>query len=322
MRAKIFYLSFFLLFYSTHAHAWGFKAHKHINRCAVFTLPPPLFTFYKHYIGYITEQAVNPDKRRYVVEGEESKHYIDLDFYETSAKDFPKEWAMAIEQYSEEMIRNHGILPWNICNVKKMLTHAFKTKSLERILKLSADLGHYIADANVPLHTSKNYDGQLTGQEGIHGLWETRLPELFQERYNCFVGEATYVTQPLERVWEAVLQAHDLVESVLKLEKALTNTSLQYIKFSFEKKGNTLGKGYSKDYASAYHESLAGQVEAQMRASIKMIGDFWFTCWVDAGRPNLDDMLVSNPEEKISPEEIITTQKPPWPVRTCCTCCN
>ena len=211
---KRFILLFFLLGNnSIGTHAWGFKAHKHINRCAVFTLPPELFTFYKHYIGYITEQAVNPDKRRYVVEGEESKHFIDLDFYDISAQNFPKLWDVAIAQYSEETIRKHGILPWNICVVKQMLTHAFQSKSLERILKLSADIGHYIADANVPLHTTKNYDGQLTGQEGIHGLWETRLPDLFQEEYNCFLEQAAYVTDPLQCAWQAVLQAHGLVLS-------------------------------------------------------------------------------------------------------------
>lgn len=318
MKAKTLLLSLLLLFASTYVHAWGFKAHKHINRCAVFTLPPALFTFYKHYIGYITEQAVNPDKRRYVVEGEESKHFIDLDHYETPPQDFPRDWDKAIAQYSAETIQTHGILPWNICTVKRMLTHAFKTKSLERILKLSADLGHYIADANVPLHTSKNYDGQLTGQEGIHGLWESRLPELFQEQYDCFVGEATYVASPLHRVWEAVLQAHQLVDRVLTLEKELGKTSLKFHKFSYEKKGTTLGKVYSKDYATAYHESLEGQVEEQMRASIKMVGDFWFTCWVDAGKPNLDDLLVSNPAETIVPEEISTTGKTTLSVRACC----
>ena len=36
-----------------------------------------------------------------------------------------------------------------------------------------------------------------------------------------------------------------------------------------------------------YHEQLRGQVERQMRASVKMVGDFWYTCWVDAGQPDL-----------------------------------
>lgn len=225
MKVKAFFWSFlFVVLPNVYTWRWGFAAHKHINRCAVFTLPPTLFTFYKHYIGYLTEHAVNPDKRRYIIEGEASKHYIDLDYYKEPADQFPKDWEQAIRQYSEKIILAHGIVPWHIHRIKASLTAAFKSKSLEKILKLSADIGHYIADANVPLHTTKNYDGQLTGQEGIHGLWETRLPELFLEQYDCFVGQATYVENPLMLAWEGVIQAHQLVNSVLTLEKDLSNT--------------------------------------------------------------------------------------------------
>jgi hypothetical protein len=36
---------------------------------------------------------------------------------------------------------------------------------------------------------------------------------------------------------------------------------------------------------------LKNQVERQMRASIKMVGDFWLTCWIDAGQPDLGKLL-------------------------------
>ncbi|MGC6428813.1 MAG: hypothetical protein ACON4Y_05945 [Flavobacteriales bacterium] len=61
-----------------------------------------------------------------------------------------------------------------------------KNNKSEQILFICSDLGHYIADANVPLHTTINYDGQLTGQKGIHAFWESRLPELFSSEYNFF----------------------------------------------------------------------------------------------------------------------------------------
>ena len=41
---------------------------------------------------------------------------------------------------------------------------------------LRADLGHYLADAHVPLHTG-NYSSQRTNQTGIHALWETHNVE-------------------------------------------------------------------------------------------------------------------------------------------------
>ena len=45
------------------------------------------------------------------------------------------------------------------------LTNAFKEKDLIRILKFSAEIGHYISDAHVPLHATENYNGQFTNQK-------------------------------------------------------------------------------------------------------------------------------------------------------------
>ncbi len=61
------------------------------------------------------------------------------------------------------------------------LTTAFKNKDPAKILKLSAELGHYIADFHVPLHASSNHNGQYTNQKGIHGFWESRIPELLAQ---------------------------------------------------------------------------------------------------------------------------------------------
>jgi len=271
---------------------WGFAAHKQINRHAVFTLPPAMFTFYKRYLGYITENAVNPDKRRYVIAEEAPRHYIDLDYYgDSTLGEMAKYWDQAVERFPKDILLEHGILPWHIYHMKHALTAAFRQKDIIRILKLSADMGHYLADANVPLHTTQNYNGQLTGQEGIHGLWETRLPELFMEDYDFFIGKAAYVRDPQQRVWQAIIQAHSAVKNILQLEKTLSNQFSPLRKYSFEQKGSSLRKVYAMAYAQAYHLLLAGEVERQMRAAIKLVGDFWLTCWIDAGRPCLDELL-------------------------------
>ncbi|MEM7382871.1 MAG: zinc dependent phospholipase C family protein [Bacteroidota bacterium] len=307
---------FCFILHTPEVFGWGFAAHKQINRHAVFTLPPAMFTFYKHYLAYITENAVNPDKRRYVVEGEAPKHYIDIDYYGDGACwEIPRYWHQAVEQYPEDTLLEHGILPWHILRMKHALTEAFRQKDGLQILKLSADIGHYLADANVPLHTSQNYDGQLTNQHGIHGLWETRLPELFGKDYDFFIGQAVYVHNPQQRIWEAIIQAHSAVDSVLCLEKELTSHFSPVKKYSFEQKGSTLRKVYAEAYAQAYHLLLEGQVERQMRASIKMIGDFWFTCWADAGKPQLDELLNSPLQEQQLQETL--PEQTQLKVRTC-----
>src|SRR5690625_6385588 len=72
-------------------------------------------------------------------------------------------------------------------------------KNEERIIRLCADIGNYVADAHVPLHTTVNYNGQLTGQTGLHAFWESRIPELFaQDHFSAWVGPARYIEDPEE----------------------------------------------------------------------------------------------------------------------------
>lgn len=292
--------------------AWGFYGHQLINRMAVFILPPEMLAFYKLHIQYITENAVNPDRRRYAVEGEAERHFIDLDVYGDSAYSMPTYWEEALELYPEDSLRAYGIVPWHVYRTKGWLSQAFKDGNVEQILRISADMGHYIADAQVPLHTTENYNGQLSGQEGIHGFWESRLPELFALEYDFFVGRAEYIPRPQEHIWEAVLEAHAALDSVFLYERLLTERFKADKKYSFEERNGLTVKVYSKEFSRAYHEMLAGQLERQMQKAIKMTGDFWYTCWIDAGQPDLwklidadidENLILELQEEKIKWEE-------------------
>lgn len=88
----------------------------------------------------------------------------------------PRKWNDAVEKYSEDTLLAYGIVTWHIQTVYNRLVKAFENHDVDCILKNSADLGHYVSDAHVPLHTTENYNGQLTGQKGIHAFWESRLP--------------------------------------------------------------------------------------------------------------------------------------------------
>ncbi len=291
---KILFL-FIGVFTPTHPAVWGFYAHEKINRLAVFTLPPEMIGFYKANIEYISKTATDPDKRRYVMEEEGARHYIDIDHYGDSALFvLPRDWTRAREVYHPDTLTAHGILPWHIYRMYARLRDAFMVKDPAEILKVSAELGHYIADAHVPLHTTENYNGQLTGQEGIHGLWESRLPELFDGDYDYFVGKAEYLEDPQLRAWRIVRDTYQLVDEVLADELPLA-ARFGEKKYSFETRGKTTVKVYSAEYAKAYHQSLNGMVERQMQASIKSTGDFWLTAWVDAGQPDLQKLIDFKP---------------------------
>jgi hypothetical protein len=276
---------------------WGFYSHQKINRLAVFTLPPAMSLFYKKNIAYLTEAATHPDSRRYAVPDEAPRHFIDMDVYGDSAKfKLPKYWNQAVEKYGEDSLKKHGIVPWHIVRTFNQLKDAFLIGDPHAILQASAELGHYVADSNVPLHATRNYNGQLTGQNGIHALWESRLPELFFDKYDFFVGKAEYVPDPQAAAWAAVYQSSALVDSVLMEERLLTDSSP--IKFNYESKGKQTIKVYSVSFSRSYHMRLDGMVERRLRSSIKMVGDLWYTAWVDAGQPDLGKLMSYSPTEK------------------------
>ena len=248
-------------------------------------------------------RSVKPDERRYAVPDEAPRHFIDIDHYgEFPFTNLPRKWEDAVKVYTEDTLKEYGIVPWHIQVMTWKLTDAFKRRDADAIVRLSADLGHYVADASVPLHTTENYNGQMTGQKGIHGFWESRLPELFGENYDYFIGPAEYLKDPLSEAWETVLESHLALDSVLTFERKLTQAFPDDKKYGFENRNQVLTRSYSYEFSKAYHEMLKGQVERRMRAAIYRVGCFWMTAWVNAGQPNLNEIIdpkLDLPEEKL-----------------------
>ena len=257
--------------------------------------------FYKNNITFITEHAVDADKRRYADTSEAPRHFIDADRYGDKPFDnIPEKWKDAEAKFSTTVLQENGIVPWQIERTYFSLVKAFQLRDSIRILRLSADLGHYISDAHVPLHTTENYNGQLSGQSGIHGFWESRLPELFASQYDFIVGPAQYIENPLKSAWEIIRNSHSHLDSVLLIESRLSKQIASDLKFSFSKRNGRVERQYSEHFSSAYHKALNNMVEKQMRASILMTGSYWYSAWVDAGQPRLKDFEPTefNTEEK------------------------
>jgi hypothetical protein len=295
----LFILSFIL------SSSWGFFGHERINRLAVFTLPQEMILFYKKHIRDIEEASVNPDRRRYAVPEEAPRHYIDLDDYGDSAQFLlPRYWKQAVEKMGEDSLMAHGVVPWHITRMYYRLRDAFMVGDPSSIITVSSELGHYVADAHVPLHTTSNYNGQKTGQSGIHGLWESRLPELFYNNYDLLTGQAEYIDDVQAEAWSIVMTAHAAVDSVFALEREISGKHGDH-KYSFETKSRQTVKVYSFEFSDAYHRQLRGMVERQMRASIRMVGSLWYTAWIDAGQPDLRKLAEYQPTE----EEIKTRRE-------------
>src|SRR5690606_35630243 len=146
---------------------------------------------------------------------------------------------------------------------------AFIEEDKARIIRLCAEMGHYLGDAHVPLHATSNYNGQLTGQLGIHAFWESRIPELFaEESYDFFVGKAVYISNPSEFFWNTVLESNALVDSVLVIERRLRAEFPSDQQYCFDDRLDATVRTQCREYARAYQQQMNGMVEQRMRQAV------------------------------------------------------
>jgi len=201
--------------------------------------------------------------------------------------------------FFQEFISGHGILPWNLQHFQQKLTTAFRERNARKILKFSAEIGHYIGDAHVPLHTCSNYNGQKTGQHGIHGFWESRIPELFaDESYDYFVGKPSYIENTRDWFWKCALDSHTMVDSVLSFEKILRESFPPDRQMCPDMRQGIMGIHPCREFASAYQDALDGMVERRMRAAIIAVSSAWYTAWADAGQPDLSGLDAGAPDQQ------------------------
>ncbi|WP_428233072.1 zinc dependent phospholipase C family protein [Flavobacterium sp.] len=276
--------------------SWGIVGHERINKAAVMALPHPLQIFFYNHIDFITQEASVPDIRKYALNYKEEnpRHYFDMENF-GAADSLPKTMEEAKKKYDTKFLNENGILPWYIEDMMGKLTKAFKDKNRAEILFLAADLGHYIGDAHMPLHTSANHDGQLSDQKGIHSLWESRLPELFAKNYKLNVPQAQYYEDVHKATWDMINDTHSLVKPLLDIDKKLRTATPENKVFKMDAEGKVLKSKYnsavfSDEYAKKLHEDLNGMVESQMRKAITATASFWYTAWVNAGKPDLSDL--------------------------------
>lgn len=248
-----------------------------------------MMVLFKPQVDFLAEHAVDPDKRRYAVPEEGPRHYIDIDHYGAYPYDaLPRKWDDAVAKYSEDTLKAYGIVPWWLQTMLSRLTAAFKEKNQAKILKYAAEIGHYIADSHVPLHANTNHNGQHTDQKGIHGFWESRIPELLADKeWDFFIGKAEYIKSPSDFIWKRVLESGAASDTVLKFEKELSKTFPGDQKYSFEDRNGVIIRQYSSAFSKAYDSMLKGMIERRMRQSIFAVASFWYTAWINAGQPDL-----------------------------------
>ncbi len=254
------------------ACAWGPTAHKLVNQWAIETLPPDVRGFYEANRQYLADHANDSDALMEKDRFERSRHYIYLDkFGIFPYLKLPHTFKGAVDQYGSGRINRDGILPWYIGTVSQRLTDAFRERKWDDVKVNSALLGHYITDAHDPLHTTQNYDGQMTGQTGLASRFEIQLVDRFRNFFIFAPHDAVKIADPTEYAFESCLESHTWVDHII-LADLRSRDSLP---------------GYNDDYFDRFYSQVGSIVMRELNEAAHDTGSYWYTAWLNGGRPEL-----------------------------------
>ena len=267
-------------------YAWGYTGHRIISDAAVDVMPPEVKGFFEANREYLVEHSVAPDLAAKDDEVEARHHYINLDVLDKPPfKNIPHDWDEAVKNFGYEKMLLVGRLPWRIEEMTKKMSEAMKARDWEEALTAAAWLSHYVADAHMPLHNTKNYKGQFTGNvidenlpmedKHIHFRFEIGLIERNLEEFKGSVKRrakpARFLDNPGEETWGIMLDSYKEIDGLLKADLESGETDPTF--------GHKFYKSFKARVGEMARERLAGSARA--------VASFWYTAWVNAGKPKL-----------------------------------
>jgi len=261
------------------ASAWGFEAHKFIVSRAIDILPEALRPFFEANRAFIVERSIDPDLWRSAGFTEEPpNHFLDFDAYGPYPfKDLPRGYDDALKKYGIDKLRQNGLVPWRTHDIAGRLVRGFEALhkngqyAQSDIRFFSAIIGHYVSDAHVPLHAVLNYNGQLTGQTGIHNRWEDDLFVRYQKSLVIKPGALRPIGHERDFIFETLLESFQLADDVLAANKKAI--------------------GDRDVYDDRYFETLFLEtrpiLEKRLNDAINSVASIITSAWEQAGKPKL-----------------------------------
>lgn len=252
--------------------AWGPAGHRLVNGWAIETLPPEIRGFFEANRQLLIDRASDPDELMKTDRYERNRHYIYLDKYGLFPfLALPHSYRAAVARYGKGRIGHDGTLPWQIGEYSLRLTNALKAEKWEEAKLDAAFLGHYVADAHDPLHTTQNFDGQLSEETGLELRFAGRVVERYTNFFVFHADEAGKIVDPTEYAFGAVLEAHIWVDHIILADRQ-------------SREGLP---GYNDDYLERFYRQIGSTAMQELNSAAHDAGSYWYTAWLNAGRPVL-----------------------------------
>ncbi len=267
MNLRYFILTLILPVVSLQARssAWGWEVHRYINSHAVEHLPAGM-NFWIEHQTFLREHAVDPD----MDSNPGYYHYIDIDYYqEFFDGTLPHAWEDMVNLYGENVVVGNGTVPWVIASWTDSLRNILEAGEWEQVWQVAAELGHYVADAHQPLHLTLNYNGQYTGNDGIHSRYESSLVTAHLGEIILPVGEGSQYGDPLDSVFAWIDDMYPFIDDILAADNLASSQDPSH--------------GYT--YYTIMWDHLDSLTEVVLDRAIMDLASLWITAWMDAGQP-------------------------------------
>jgi hypothetical protein len=267
-RTGIFMLSIALLAGAAPQHAlgWGSTVHQIINRNAVIHLPVEMATLAAQQT-YLASHASDADSRKSADTAEAPKHYLDIDWYPNYAQ-LPTSLSALVGQYGWPTVKDNGILPWATMWAVDSLTAQAKRGDWTKAYQTAADVGHYVGDVFQPLHCTQNYDGAMSGNNGIHSRYESSMISTYKSALVVSKGQLQQVTDPYRYIFTYILRSQTLVDSILHADTRAKLAS---------------GGSYSSTYYASLWASTDTMTIQLVQDATVVLASLWQYAWQQAG---------------------------------------
>ncbi len=254
------------------AFGWGDESHRAVARGAAIILPDEIRPFFLVNSDFIARHSTDPDYIPNRTAAQRAEHFFDIDAYGSPPfNDLPHDRAELEKKVGAEKVVAHGLLPWTVNREFDRLVKAFRERDWPETRLAAAHLSHFVADTTMPLHATRNYDGQLTGNNGVHRRIEVEMVARYHNASMVAPNAITTITDPVEWTFQELERSLSFCPAFLKAD--------------------TDARRAAPLDSEAYYLKLndgAGEiVEARTRDAANAIAGFWLAAWQKAGRPAL-----------------------------------
>jgi hypothetical protein len=254
--------------------SWGYNGHRKINQNAPLSFTPEMEQFMSWSVT-LAEHASDADYRKDIDPYEEMRHYIDIDNYPefVATGKIPQSYDSVVALYGLAFVHDQGILPWATKSAYDSLVRCFTRFDWERAVLVASDIGHYVADGHQPLHITRNYDGQYSGNNDIHSHYETGMINAYKDEIIYSGEDISFITDVNGYIFSYLYENCIYVDSIMAADDYAQAVA---------------GNNTSSTYKAALWEKTRGFTIPLFKNGSHALAELIYSAWVEAGKPDMN----------------------------------